>query len=493
VIVKAGHRGATGWFLTGLLLSGFGALLIPFTIAAVATAEPSRGFLWGALLGLGVGLPLQRWARVGDPRLRSDEPSRREALITLVGGWCVVVALGSLPYIGAGVLGGLDALFESMSGFTTTGATTLRDFEALGPVLGLWRAMTQWLGGIGIIVLFVGLFPYLAIAGRDLFFAEAPGPTAERLTPRLRQTAVALLGVYGALTVAAMIAYGLAGMSPYDAVAHALTTLSAGGFSPHARSFEEFGPTLVWLGALFMFLAGCNFALLYRALLGRPERTLRDPELRAYLVVAGVLGTGTVLTLRYAGWGWSEALRDGIFQTLAILTSTGYASADFAQWSPQAQTWLLFAAFIGASAGSAAGGVKLIRWLVLLQHIRRELRGVLHPHAVLPLHLGGRVVPERIVHAVMAFVTLYALLFAGGAGVLVLLGTDPVSALSATIACLGNIGPGIGAVGPMESFAWLHPAAKGVLIFLMLAGRLEVVSLFALASRDTWRPMRGRG
>jgi trk system potassium uptake protein TrkH len=487
------QRGATGWFLIGLLLSGFGGLLALFAVAAWWVEEPSGGFLWGALLGIGVGVPLQFWARAGDPRRRRDEPSRREALIALVGGWCVVVGLGSLPYVGAGALGWLDALFESMSGFTTTGATTLRDFSAVGPVLFMWRALTQWLGGIGIIVLFVGLFPYLAIAGRDLFFAEAPGPTEERLTPRLRHTAVALLSVYSGLSVTAAIAYGLAGMNPYDAIAHALTSLSAGGFSPYARSFEGLAPTLVWLGALFMLLAGSNFALLYRTLLGRTWRALRDPELRAYLMVATLLGVGTVSTLRLEGWAWEAALRDGIFQTLAILTSTGYASADFAGWSPQAQTWLLFAAFIGASAGSAAGGVKLVRWLVLKEHVRRQVRGVLHPHAVLPLHLGGRVVPERIVHAVMAFIILYALLFVAGAGVLVLLGTDPVSAFSATIACLGNIGPGIGAVGPMESFAWLHPGAKGVLIFLMLAGRLEVVSLFALASRDAWRAGRARG
>jgi len=483
------QRGVTGWLIVGLLLSGFALLLALLGLAALWTQEPSLGFFAGALIGSALGLPMWRWARASDPR-HSTEPSRREALLALVIGWLAVVALGALPYLGAGALGWLDALFESMSGFTTTGATTLRDFTSVGPVLFLWRALSQWLGGIGIIVLFVGLFPFLAVAGRDLFFAEAPGPTEERLTPRLRNTAVALLTVYSALTIAAIIAYRLAGMSPYDALAHALTTLSAGGFSPNPGSFEAYAASIVWLGALFMLLAGSNFALLYRALLGNPTRLLHDPELRAYLLVVALLGTGTVLTLGNEGWAWRDALRDGLFQTLSILTSTGFASVDFAGWSPQSQTWLLFAALIGASAGSAAGGVKLVRWLVLLQHVRREVRTALHPRAVLPLHLGGQVIPERIVHAVIAFVTLYALLFLAGSGALVLLGIDPVSAFSATIACLGNIGPGSGAVGPMESFAWLHPGAKGILIVLMLAGRLEVVTLFTLATRDAWRPRR---
>ena len=482
-------RGTAGWLIVGVLLSGFGLLFVLLGIAAVWTGEASLGFFAAALCGLLLGLPMGRWAHASDPQ-RSAEPSRREALVALVAGWGAVVALGALPYWGAGALGWLDALFESMSGFTTTGATTLRDFTAVGPVLLLWRALSQWLGGIGIIVLFIGLFPFLAVAGRDLFFAEAPGPTEERLTPRLRNTAGALLGVYTALTAAAVIGYGLAGMSPYDAVTHALTTLSAGGYSPNPRSFEAYAPAAVWLAVLFMLLAGSNFALIYRGLVGSWARVGRDPELRAYLLVAAALSAGTVVTLAREGWAWRDALRDGIFQTLSILTSTGFASVDFATWSPQAQTWLLFAAFIGASAGSAAGGVKLIRWLVLLQHVRREVRAALHPHAVLPLNLGGQAIPERIVRAVMAFVTLYALLFLAGSGALVLLGTDPLSAFTATIACLGNIGPGIGAVGPMQTFAWLHPAAKGVLIVLMLAGRLEVVTLLAFASRDAWRPRR---
>jgi trk system potassium uptake protein len=403
-----------------------------------------------------------------------------------------VPAVGALPFLGAGVLGPLDAYFESMSGFTTTGATVLTDFSSVGPVLFMWRAFTQWIGGIGIIVLFVGLFPQLAIAGRQLFFAEAPGPTEERLTPRLRQTAIALLGVYTALTAACAVSYAIAGMDPYDAIAHAFTTMSAGGFSPHARSLEGFAPPLLWVAVVFMALAGSNFALLYRGLTGRTWAILRDVELRAYLGVAAVttVALTAVLATGAEAYAAADALRHAAFQTLSILTSTGYASVDFGHWSERSQALLLVVAFIGGSAGSAAGGVKVARWVILAQHASREVRRSLHPRAVLPVRMGARVVPEDVLRSVAAFITLYVALFAATTVALVLLGSDFVTAFSATIACLGNIGPGLGDVGPMEDFAALHPAAKALLTFCMYAGRLEVVTVFVLLTRGWWRRAR---
>lgn len=483
-------RGRTAPFVVGTVLAAIAVALGIFGIAAWLLGEPTAGFALGLAVGLGTGLGLRWWGRAGAPGHRHGEPTRRESLAALLAAWALVPALGALPYLGAGVLGPLDAYFESMSGFTTTGATVLTDFSAVGPVLFLWRAFTQWVGGIGIIVLFVGLFPQLAIAGRQLFFAEAPGPTEERLTPRLRHTAFALLGVYAALTLACLIAYDLAGMTTYDAVAHALTTMSAGGFSPHDRSFEVFAPALMWVAALFMLFAGSNFALLYRGLAGRAWSVFGDIELRAYLAVAATVTVALAALLAGEGHDPGAAWRHAAFQTLSILTSTGYASVDFALWSERSQSLLLVVAFIGGSAGSAAGGVKVARWVILVQHTSREVRRSLHPRAVLPVRMGRRVVPEDVLRSVAAFITLYVSLFSFATVALVVLGEDFTTAFSAAIACLGNIGPGLGAVGPMGSFADLHPPSKALLTFCMYAGRLEVVTVFVLVTRGWWRKPR---
>jgi trk system potassium uptake protein len=485
-------RGRTAPFVVGTVVAAIGLVLAGFWGAALLLGERPEGFALGTVVGLVLGLGLRWWGRSGAPALRHGEPTRREALAALLVAWALVPALGALPFIGAGVLGPLDAYFESMSGFTTTGATVLTDFSIVGPVLFMWRAFSQWIGGIGIIVLFVGLFPQLAIAGRQLFFAEAPGPTEERLTPRLRHTAFALLGVYAALTAACAAAYAFVGMTPYDAFAHAFTTMSAGGFSPHGRSFEFFAPALMWVAVVFMVFAGANFALLYRGFVGRMGSILRDVEFRAYLGVAVVttVALAAVLSTGVEGYAAADAWRHAAFQALSILTSTGYASADFGLWSERSQALLLVVAFIGGSAGSAAGGVKVARWVILVQHTSREVRRSLHPRAVLPVRMGTRVVPEDVLRSVAAFITLYVTLFAAATVALVLLGSDFVTAFSAAIACLGNIGPGLGAVGPMENFAGLHPVAKALLTFCMYAGRLEVVTVFVLLTRGWWRRAR---
>lgn len=486
-------RGRTAPYVVGTVLVATGAAQTAFACAALLAGEPAIGFAAGAAASVLLGLGFRWVGRAGSPGVRRGEPTRREALLALLGAWALVPALGAVPYLDAAGLGPLDAYFESMSGFTTTGATVLVDFERVGPVAFLYRSFTQWVGGVGIIVLFVGLFPQLAIAGRQLFFAEAPGPTEERLTPRLRHTASALLGVYTALTAAIAIAYALAGMSEYDAIVHALTTVSAGGFSPEGRSFEGFGAAATWVAVVGMTFAGANFALLYRAATGRWGTLARDPELRTYLGIA-LLASGALAALLADAYGGADAWRHGAFQALSILTSTGYASADFALWSERAQAVLLVVAFIGGSAGSAAGGVKVARWLILTHHTAREVRRTLHPRAVLPVRMGDRVVPEDVLRSVAAFITLYVTLFAVTTVVLVLLGKDFTTAFSAAIACLGNIGPGLGGVGPMGSFADLHPGAKALLTFCMYAGRLEVVTVFAVFAPGWWRlPRAGRG
>ncbi len=474
------HRGRYATHMLGVTCLSVGAILVLFALGAGASEDPWRGFTVAALVALVSGGALRHVGRA------SSEPSRREALVTVLLVWSVVPLLGAIPYLVDGPLGPLEALFESASGFTTTGATMLTDFAVVSPSLFLWRGLTQWIGGIGIIVLFIATFPQLAIAGRQLFTTEAPGPEHERLLPRLRTTAVAILSVYGGLTMACAFAYALAGMEPFEAVANALTTLSAGGFSPAARSFEDYAPVMSWVAVVFMAFAGANFALVYRAAAGRPWALWRDPEFRTYLSVLflGALGLASLLATDY---GWGEALRHGFFQAFSITTSTGYASADFAAWSPATHGLLVMMMLIGGSAGSAAGGVKIVRWLILAKVTSREVRHMMHPRAVLPVRVGNRLVPDDVMRAVSAFITLYMALLVTTTVGLVLLGSDEVTAFSAALATLGNIGPGFAGVGPMANYADLHPVAKLWLTFAMIAGRLEVVTVFVVFTRAWWR------
>ncbi len=474
------RRGRFAPYVIGTATLGMAAALAAFALYAVVQEEAARPFLVTALVAAAVGAPLRLVGRSG------VDPSRREALLSVLTLWSLVPVIGVIPYVLGAGMSGLDALFESVSGFTATGATAITDFEAVPSSLFLWRAFTQWVGGIGIVVVFVAVFPQLAIAGRQIFHAELPGPTEDRFTPRLRTTALAVLGVYLALTAACALAYAIAGMAGFDAVAHAFTTVAAAGFSPQARSFEAYGAMIDVVAITFMTLAAINFALLYRAFLGRPRDLLRDPELRTYAVI--VLVAGSMLTWHLHDlYGTGEAVRHGFFQTISILTTTGYASADFDLWPDQARVVLVLLMFVGGSAGSAAGGVKVMRWIIIAKHTTREVRRSLHPRAVLPLRVGARVIPEEVLRAVAAFITLYVVLVASSSTLLVWLGHDFVTSFVASAATVGNVGPGLGLVGPMASYAEIHPIGRGMLIFNMYAGRLEIVTVFVLLTMGWWR------
>ena len=480
------RRGRFAPYVVGSGTVGLAVALLVFALYAVVLDESPTPYLVTALIAAVVGTPLRIIGRAG------VDPTRREALLGVLVLWSLVPLIGVVPYVMGAGMGFVDALFESMSGFTATGATAINDFDAVPAGLFMWRAFTQWVGGIGIVVVFVAVFPQLAIAGRQVFFAELPGPTEERLTPRLRTTALSVLGAYLALTAMCAVAYVMAGMPGYQAVAHAFTTVAAAGFSPEARSFEAYGLAVDWVAITFMTLAAVNFALLYRAFLGQPRDLLRDPELRAYLVI--VLTAGSLLTWHLGDvYGGTEALRHGFFQTISILTTTGYASADFELWPDRARVTLVVLMFIGGSAGSAAGGIKVMRWLIIARHTAREVRRTLHPRAVLPLRVGARVIPDDVLRAVSAFITLYVLLLATSATALVWLGHDFVTAFTAAAATVGNVGPGLGLVGPMSSYAEIHPLGRGILTFNMFAGRLEIVTVFVLLTLDWWRLPRALG
>lgn len=473
-------------YVTGTAFVGLGGVMGLLGVVDGFYGEDVLGFLLAAALGIGLGLLLRRLGSV------RSEPSRAEALFTVAALWLLIPVLGAVPFWVSGGMPYLDALFEAMSGFTTTGATVLTDFGAWGYGLFLWRSLIQWVGGMGILVLFIVVLPHLAVAGRQMFFAEITGLQKEQLTPKLRQTAQAILRVYLTLTAVTLVAYLLCGMPAFEAIANTFSTVSAGGFSPNPQSFSAYSPLIQWVAAGVMFLTGVNLLLQYRVLFGRELRApLRDPELRAYglIVLCAGLALALTLYLRHS-YGIEPALRHAYFQVASLITGTGFASADFARWVVPAQVILVSLMFVGSSAGSVGGSIKVIRWLVVGAIVRREFMRVLHPQAVLPLRVGKKSLTDDAMRSVAAFITLYAMLFGLGAVVLGMLEEDFVVAFTASAAAVGNIGPGLGAVGPMSHYAELHPLSKLTMIFQMWAGRIELIAVFSLFTPELWRKLR---
>jgi trk system potassium uptake protein TrkH len=454
-------------------------------------------------------------------RLRPDPDIRaREGFLMVSVTWLAVSIVGAVPYLLAGVGTSstlalpVNALFESMSGFTTTGATVMGNIstDQHSHALLIWRQLTQWLGGMGIVVLAVAILPKLSVGGAQLMEAEAPGPGIEKLTPRIAETARALWIAYFALTALEVILlYGLhlGGYAPnmtlFNAVSHGFTTLSTGGFSPEARSIEAFSAVVQWLIIPFMIAAGTNFALVWRVTQGEWPALIKDSEFRVYL---GVLGTvGALLTgLLFTGAGVGApipntvplagaiepAARHAFFQTAAIVTTTGYASLDFNAWSGAGKTVLFVAMFIGGSTGSTGGAVKIVRWYVIGKSVRRELFTTIHPDAVRPVRLGGRALDEDAIRGIYAFTLLYFVIFAIAT---ILISVDasrmaepisPLETMSATAATLGNVGPGFGLVGPMNNYTPFPRSSKLLMILLMWAGRLEILPVGVLLTRAYW-------
>ena len=449
--------------ITGTLVRLFGpALLLPAAVAGLyGEWREVWGFLLTVVVALVVGTLMRSAGRTGAPTASDIERIRRvEGLAIVAATWLFVAMIGAIPFVWIG-FGPIDAMFESMSGLTTTGATVITDFAVIGHGVYFWRSLSHWLGGLGVIALFVAVLPRLAIAGRELFFAEAAGPTDEKLTPHLRQTAIALWRVYAALTVAQTVALMLAGMSLFDAVCHAMATMAAGGFSPHALSIAGYNSAAIdWIITAFMFAAGANFALQYRAARGSRVAIAQDEEFRAY---TGVLLVATVVMSAFlirSGLDLGDAIRHAAFQAVSITTTTGFASVDFQLWNDQTRIVLLLLMFVGGCAGSAAGGPKIVRHLLMARLTIRELKRTLHPRAILPVKLGGRVVPEDTLRDVQVFMLFYLLTFAIGTAIVIALGADLLTGITATIACLGNIGPGFGKWDRWETSPPCIPSAR---------------------------------
>jgi trk system potassium uptake protein TrkH len=468
-----------------LLLATAASMLpcLPFGIREGLTGP------WLASIGIVGAVGAAGWFVT--PRIQGINAREGVAIVGL--GWVAIVLAGSLPFVFAGVAPSVvAAIFESTSGFTTTGATVFPVMETLPPSVLLWRSLTHWIGGMGIIVLGVAILPLLGVGGAQLFRAEVPGITTDRLAPRIVTTARLLWGVYVFLTAVLGLVYLALGMSPFDAANHAMSTLATGGFSTRTASMGAFSPPIQWVTVLFMFVAGVNFTLHYRLLTGRWNAWFRDTEWRWYFAIAvGVSGVIFVaLGLSEGAWT-GETLRRAVFNTVAVHSTTGFATADFALWPSVAQVLLLGLMFVGAMGGSTGGGFKVVRAAVVTEHTLGELRKALHPRAVVVTRLGRAPVRNEIVLNVLAFLGIYVATHAMGTIALAALGSDVVTAMSAALAAMSSIGPGLGAVGPAANYGHLGDPALLVLSALMLLGRLEFYTLLVLFLPGLWRRAGG--
>ena len=415
---------------------------------------------------------------------------KREGYLIVALSWVAMVSAGMLPYLYSGMIPSVpDALFETVSGMTTTGASVLTDIEVQPRGLLYWRSLTQWIGGMGIIVLTVAIFPLLGIGGIELFAAEAPGPTSDKLHPRISETAKRLWFIYVGLTSLLAVLLTIFGLTPYEAINHALTTMATGGFSTRNASAGAFAPHVQYLIIVFMFLAGVNYTLLYLGWKRRWREVWLSDELKAYLAIVAFLTVVCTLGVyRATGGGDLEvAFRDSLFQIVSLVTTTGFVSADYTSWSTSLTIVFFVLLFMGACAGSTSGGIKLIRHLVFFKNSYLEFKRIVHPAAIVPLRLNKQIVAGKVITHIFNFLLLYLLIFIVGSVVLAMLGLDFMTALGAMATSLGNVGPGIGGVGPTDNFAGLSDAIKLFLSFVMIVGRLEIFTVLVLFTPYFWR------
>ena len=429
----------------------------------------------------------------------------REGFLVVSATWLLAASFAGLPYL---FIGGdqlshpIDAYFEGMSGFTTTGASVVTDYDEISKSLGMWRQFTQWIGGIGIVVLVIAVLPRLRVGGRQLLEAELPGPEIAQLSERIRETARLLGSLYVGLTAVLILLLAGLGwmgiderMTLYEAVSHAFGTMPTGGFSTQPDSVASFAPASQWILALFMLIGGANYLLLYRAFVRRqPGRVVRDEELRLYVALVAIASAAIAIQL----WGHGivegeESIRTGFFQAVSTITTTGIVNADYAVW-PSVLLLTIFALmFVGGSAGSTAGSIKVVRHLLIGKVLRRELSQTVSPEVVLPIRLNGASVDERTLRAIAAFVLLYVGAWAVGGSIIAIdsaivgAGLGPLDALGASASAIGNFGPGFGITGPSGSFAPLGDVSKLTMIALMFLGRLEIVPVVVLLTRHYWR------
>lgn len=482
-----------------LLLFNAGAMLIASMVSLFLDDGATLGLLLSTGITFGVGLTMMLLTLK-----QKREIKKRDGYLIVVLGWLVMVVFGTLPFLTTETIHSLtDAFFETMSGYTATGATVIQDIEALPKSLILWRSLTHWLGGMGIIVLAIAILPLLGIGGVQLFSAEAPGVGGDKLHPRISHTAKRLWYIYVGFTALQALLLTLAGMGVFDAVNHAMSTMSSGGFSTKNASMAYWNhlPLVQYIVILFMFLAGSNFVLIYLAIKGKFKKVFSDNEFRWYVgfififAIISFIGIYTRVDLSAAStidhpqlWGKLESsFRHALFQVVAVITTTGLVTADFTSFTPFLTMLFFGLFFLGGSSGSTSGGVKVVRHLLLIKNGLLEFKRALHPNAILSLRFNNNAIEESLVYKVLGFFILYMISFIIGAGVLSFLGLDFETAIGSAASCLGNIGPALGDLSPVDNYSDVPVLAKWWCGALMLIGRLELFTVLILFTPYFWR------
>ncbi len=464
-------------------------MLIPAVCPLIYGENDLVALAGSAAFTFALGLALSRFTRGTG---KTDEIERKDGFMIAALFWVSASILGSLPYILYGVFSNpVDALFESTAGFTTTGASVIANVEALPHGILLWRNFSQWLGGMGIVVLAIAVLPRLSIGGGRLMALEAPGPTTERLTPRIAETAKNIWFVYVILSVALVALLSFAGMPVFDSIAHSFSAMSTGGFSVRNASIGHYGdPVIEGIVTVFMFLAGVNFVVHYSIMKGKFRDALRGSELKFYFFFTVAVIFAVCFNLKGSGVfdGFWESFRHASFQVVSVVTTTGYSSTDFGSWPPLSVFALTALMVVGGCSGSTSGAVKQSRVLVMAGKCYQELRKLVYPSIVSPVRFDGKKVDDSAVSNITVFLILYAAAIIAGTGLVTAFeDVSLLTAFSATVASMGNIGPGFGSVGPLENYASLSNPTKGVLSLLMITGRLEIYTILVLFIPDFWR------
>jgi len=470
-------------FVLGWLLVLLGAFQAPAVLTAFIYGEDFFPYLFSMLVAFAVGFALTRVTYTDDRRLRP-----RDGFLVVGLAWVIASVGGALPFVFTGALGPVDALFESVAGFTTTGSSVMSGLEKTDRALLLWRSTTQWVGGMGIILFTIAILPLLGIGGMQLFKAEVPGPIADKVRPRIAETARRLWSIYVGFTALECVLLWAAGMSFFDALNHSFATLATGGFSTRDISIGAYGsPLIEWIVTLFMTIAGINFVLHHRLLTGHVVRVWRDTELRYYLAILLASTVVTASVLARSGMPFEQALRLGAFQVVSVMTTTGFVTANFELWPSVVHLLFLVLMILGGMAGSTAGGVKSLRAILGVRALGAAIDRLIHPRAVRPVKYAGKAVDEEVLAGIWAFFCAYFLLVVVAAAIIAAYGYDLETSFSSALTAMGNVGPGLGEVGAYDNFGHYPALVKVLLSVCMIAGRLEVFTLLVLLMPSYWR------
>jgi len=471
----------------GILILFLGlSMAVPLLVSIIFKEGSASAILYSMLITSGIGL-LLFFCTKKDEEIHFNH---RDGVAIVTFGWVVAGLVGAIPFLLSNSIPDFtNAYFESISGFTTTGASILSNIEQLPKGILMWRSLTQWLGGMGIIVLSIAILPFLGVGGMQLYKAEVPSPVVDKLKPRISDTAKTLWTVYILITMLEIILLLGGGMSLFDSVCHAFCTMPTGGFSPKNASIAQYNSIYFdCVIIVFMLLAGINFSLHYKLIKGDLTIFYKDPECKVFLTMVALFTL--LITLNIYGIVYesiANALRYAAFQVSSVITTTGFVTADYEKWPSFSQYLLLVCMFLGAMAGSTGGGMKTMRIMLLFKHSYKEIFRIIHPHAVTTVKLGGRAVPPEILSSIWGFFVLYLGIYVISALIMALLGLDMISSLSSVAACIFNVGPGLGVVGPVKNYLTLPLMGKWVLIFDMLLGRLEIYTVIVLLMPEYWR------